>query len=126
MEKKRKMITLAVNGGIGFGAKMNARQLLIISKYLEEGQEIELTTFQQLYIKVPEDRVELAKEEFVEAGLTCYPVGRFVKSLRTCNFCKGAEAEGMPVAVELNKRMAGKEASLYSKAGIYGMSYWLW
>ncbi len=31
-----------------------------------------------------------------------------MKSLRTCNFCKGAEEEGMPVAIELNKRLAGK------------------
>ena len=31
-----------------------------------------------------------------------------MKSLRTCNFCKGAEQEGMPVAIELNNRIAGK------------------
>ncbi len=31
-----------------------------------------------------------------------------MKSLRTCNFCKGSEEEGMPVAIELNKRIAGK------------------
>src|SRR5699024_4979364 len=36
-----------------------------------------------------------------------YPVGNYVKSLRTCNFCKGFEEEGMPVAIELNKRIAG-------------------
>lgn len=112
MEKKKKMVTLAVNGGIGFGAKMNAEQLLVISKYLEEEQEIELTTFQQLYVKIPDDKIEIAKKEFEEAGLSCYPVGRYVKSLRTCNFCKGAEAEGMSVAKELNKRIAGKEVPL--------------
>ena len=48
------------------------------------------------------------KEEFSKIGLKCYPVGPYVKSLRTCNFCKGAEEEGMPIAVELNERFSGK------------------
>lgn len=101
-------ITLAVNGGISFGSKLSAKQLMLIAEYMEEGDELELTTFQQLYIQVPESDLEFVKEKFQEAGLSCYPVGNFVKSLRTCNFCKGAEEEGMPVAVELNRRIAGK------------------
>jgi NAD(P)H-nitrite reductase large subunit len=41
-------------------------------------------------------------------GLNCFPVGNVVKSLRTCNFCKGEIEEGIPVAKEINKRTAGK------------------
>lgn len=107
MEQSEKMIKLAVNGGISFGAKLNAKQLAVIAEYMNEGDELELTTFQQLYIEVLESKVEFVKERFNEVGLSCYPVGNFVKSLRTCNFCKGAEEEGMPVAIELNKRIAG-------------------
>ncbi|MFC7686665.1 nitrite reductase [Ureibacillus sp. GCM10028918] len=103
-----KKIKIAVNGGIGFGAKLNSKQLITISKYMNEDEELELTTFQQLYIEIPEDKKEEIMEEFQNVGLACYPVGNFVKSLRTCNFCKGEEEEGMPVAKELNRRIAGK------------------
>jgi precorrin-3B C17-methyltransferase len=106
-ETMDKMIKLAVNGGISFGSKLNARQLLVLAKYMDDDQELELTTFQQLYIEIPESRKDEAVAEFDQAGLSYYPVGNFVKSLRTCNFCKGAEEEGMPVAIELNKRIAG-------------------
>lgn len=75
---------------------------------MNENDELELTTFQQLYIEIPENRKEEIMEEFESVGLACYPVGNFVKSLRTCNFCKGEEREGMPVAKELNRRFAGK------------------
>lgn len=108
MNQIEKKVKLAVNGGISFGAKLNAKQLAVIAEYMNDGDELELTTFQQLYIEVLESKVELVKEKFKEVGLSCYPVGNFVKSLRTCNFCKGEEEEGMPVAIELNKRIAGK------------------
>jgi precorrin-3B C17-methyltransferase len=107
MENSQKKIKIAVNGGINFGAKLTAKQLLMIAKYLEDEAELELTTFQQLYLEIPEDKKEEIIKEFEQAGLHCYPVGNFVKSLRTCNFCKGAEEEGMPVAIELNRRIAG-------------------
>lgn len=109
MKIEEKKVKLAINGGISFGAKLNAKQLVVIAEYMNEGDELELTTFQQLYIDVVESKVELVKHKFMEVGLSCYPVGNFVKSLRTCNFCKGAEEEGMPVAIELNKRIAGKQ-----------------
>ncbi|KZD75890.1 NAD(P)/FAD-dependent oxidoreductase [Bacillus cereus] len=108
MKSNEKMVKIAVNGGISFGAMLNGKQLLAIAEYLNDGDELELTTFQQLYIEVPESNVEQVKESFREVGLSCYPVGNFTKSLRTCNFCKGEEEEGMPVAIELNKRIAGK------------------
>lgn len=108
MSKSESLVKLAVNGGITFGSKLNAKQLSVITKYMNEDDELELTTFQQLYIDVQESKLELIKEKFNEVGLSCYPVGNFVKSLRTCNFCKGSEEEGMPVAIELNKILAGK------------------
>lgn len=119
MEKQEKM-KLAINGGIGFGAKLNAKQLVAISKYMGQDEELELTTFQQLYVEVPVDKQEEIIEEFTRVGLACYPVGNFVKSLRTCNFCKGEEAEGMPVAKELNRRIAGKPVPVTLKAAYTG------
>jgi precorrin-3B C17-methyltransferase len=107
MENHQKKIKIAVNGGINFGSKLSAKQLVTMAKYLDEEQEIEVTTFQQLYMEVPEEKKDEVIREFESVGLHCYPVGNFVKSLRTCNFCKGAEEEGMPVAIELNKRIAG-------------------
>jgi NAD(P)H-nitrite reductase large subunit len=119
MEKQEKM-KLAINGGIGFGAKLNAKQLVAISKYMGQDEELELTTFQQLYVEVPVDKQEEIIEEFTRVGLACYPVGNFVKSLRTCNFCKGEEAEGMPVAKELNRRIAGIPVPVTLKAAYTG------
>jgi precorrin-3B C17-methyltransferase len=101
-------IKLAINGGIDFGSKLTAKQLLTIAKYMSDTDQLELTTFQQLYIEIPEENAVEIQKEFQNVGLHCYPVGNFVKSLRTCNFCKGAEEEGMPTAIELNKRIAGK------------------
>jgi precorrin-3B C17-methyltransferase len=115
-----KKIKIAINGGIGFGAKLNAKQLVAISKYMNEDEELELTTFQQLYIEIPEIQKEEIIEEFERVGLTCYPVGNFVKSLRTCNFCKGEEEEGMPVAKEVNRRIAGKPVPFTLKVAYTG------
>jgi precorrin-3B C17-methyltransferase len=115
-----KKVKLAVNGGISFGAKLNAKQLLLIAEYLGEGEELELTTFQQLYIEVSEDSLEKVKETFRSIGLACYPIGNYVKSLRTCNFCKGSEEEGMPVAIELNERIAGKPVPFTLKPAYTG------
>ncbi len=120
MESDVKKIKIAVNGGIGFGAKLNSKQLITISKYMNEDDELELTTFQQLYIEIPEVRKDEIIDEFKSVGLSCYPVGNFVKSLRTCNFCKGEEREGMPVAKELNRRFAGKAVPVTLKMAYTG------
>jgi precorrin-3B C17-methyltransferase len=106
MMESDKKIKIAINSGVGFGSKLSAKQLLVIAKYLGE-EELELTTFQQLYLEISEAKKDEIIAELEQAGLHCYPVGNYVKSLRTCNFCKGAEEEGMPVAIELNKRIAG-------------------
>lgn len=120
MEDSGEKIKIAINGGIGFGAKLNSKQLVTISKYMNEDEELELTTFQQLYIEIPEDKKEEVIEEFQSVGLACYPVGNFIKSLRTCNFCKGEEEEGMPVAKELNRRIAGKAVPFTLKVAYTG------
>ncbi|WP_370223065.1 nitrite reductase [Cytobacillus sp.] len=120
MGNDSKKIKLAINGGIGFGAKLSSKQLLMISKYMDEDEELELTTFQQLYIEIPENKKEEIIEEFQHVGLACYPVGSFVKSLRTCNFCKGEEEEGMSVAKEINRRIAGKPVPFTIKVAYTG------
>lgn len=120
MEQDVKKIKIAINGGIDFGAKLSAKQLITLSKYMNEDETLELTTFQQLYIEIPEDQKEEIIEEFQSVGLACYPVGNFVKSLRTCNFCKGEEEEGMPVAKELNRRVAGKPVPFTLKVAYTG------
>lgn len=109
MVKEKKYIPLAVNGGIDFGAKLKPKQLAVLGEYLDEDTEIELTTLQQLIVQIPEEELEHAKRRFDEVDLHYYKVGKFVKSLRTCNFCKGEKEEGMPVAKELNRRIAGQE-----------------
>ncbi|PUB10612.1 nitrite reductase [Paenisporosarcina sp. OV554] len=115
-----KTIQIAVNGGIAFGAKLNAKQLMTLASYLPQDAEIELTTFQQLYLEIEEDKFEEIKKEFEQVGLHCYPVGNFVKSLRTCNFCKGSEEEGMPVAKEINRRISGIPVPLTLKPAYTG------
>ncbi|MGG0717186.1 nitrite reductase [Robertmurraya massiliosenegalensis] len=122
MENQETMIKLAVNGGISFGAKLNAKQLIVIAEYMDDDSELELTTFQQLYIEIPESRSEEITEKFHEVELSVYPVGNVVKSLRTCNFCKGAEEEGMPVAIELNKRISGKPVPFTLRPAYTGCS----
>lgn len=114
------MMKLAVNGGISFGAKLNSKQLLTLARYLKDEDEIEITTFQQLYVDVPEEKLDDIKEEFKKVGLHCYPVGNFVKSLRTCNFCKGELEEGMPVAKEINRRIAGRPVPFTLKPAYTG------
>lgn len=75
MDNKRKKIKIAVNGGIDFGAKLSAKQLLLIAKHMDDNDQLELTTFQQIYIEVFEDDKDRIIGEFEKAGLHCYPVG---------------------------------------------------
>lgn len=113
-------IKIAVNGGIDFGSNLNATQLITIAKYLEANETLELTTFQQLYLSINEKDKDHIIAELQSVGLSCYPVGQYVKSLRTCNFCKGEEEEGMPVAKEINKRTAGLEVPFTLKIAYTG------
>ncbi|MFS0752806.1 nitrite reductase [Oceanobacillus sp. 1P07AA] len=118
--KTNKYIPMAVNGGIGFGAKLKPKQLAVLGNYLDEDTEIELTTLQQLIVQIPEAELEEAQRTFDEVGLHYYKVGKYVKNLRTCNFCKGEEEEGMPVAKELNRRIAGQEVPFTLKPAYTG------
>lgn len=117
---EEKTIKIAVNGGISFGSKLTGKQLLVLASYMKEEEKIELTTFQQLYVDVPESVLDEAVLAFEGAGLECYPVGNYVKSLRTCNFCKGELEEGMPIAKELNRRIAGKPVPFTLKPAYTG------
>ena len=119
-EETMEKIKLAVNGGIGFGSKLTAKQLLTLANYLGEDEVLELTTFQQLYIEIPVNQKDEIIKELQQVGLSCYPVGNYIKSLRTCNFCKGAEEEGMPVAIEINRRIAGIPVPFTLKAAYTG------
>ncbi|RSK26679.1 nitrite reductase [Bacillus sp. HMF5848] len=108
MTTESKYTKLAINGGIGFGAMLTGKQLKTVIDLLGEDTAFELTTFQQLYVDVRVNEVDEIKRKLEQVGFSCYPVGLYVKSLRTCNFCQGAEEEGMPIAIELNRRIAGK------------------
>ncbi|WP_408011493.1 hypothetical protein ACJROX_15135 [Pseudalkalibacillus sp. A8] len=59
-------VTIAVNGGIEFGAKLTPKQLMILSSY---DTEIELSTFQQLYVEVRKEDVKQISQELQEFGL---------------------------------------------------------
>lgn len=114
-------VKIAVNGGISVGgSRLTAQQLVTIAKYLGDNDTLELTTFQQLYIEVNIEERDSVMKELEAVGLSCYPVGNYVKSLRTCNFCKGAEEEGLSVAQEINRRIAGKEVPFTLKAAYTG------
>ncbi|MGN8845414.1 hypothetical protein ACTNDN_21675 [Niallia sp. HCP3S3_B10] len=63
-------IKIAVNGGIQFGAKLNAKQLALLAKYLDEDQEVELTTFQQIYLEIPQSNATEIMQEFRLSGLS--------------------------------------------------------
>jgi precorrin-3B C17-methyltransferase len=74
----KKMVTPAVNGGIGFGSKLSSKQLMTLARFLDPESEIELTTFQQLYIQVPNEELEKVIRELEKVGLSCYKTGPYV------------------------------------------------
>lgn len=53
MTNDKKYVALAVNGGIGIGAQLKPKQLVVLGEYLDEDTEIELTTLKQLVVQVP-------------------------------------------------------------------------
>lgn len=78
------MVKLAGNGGIAFGSILNAKQLAVMADYIGEGDELELTTSQQLYIEVVERKVAgmtdrfKAAEKYSEHGKRREPFFKFV------------------------------------------------
>ncbi|WP_442595741.1 nitrite reductase [Neobacillus sp. D3-1R] len=105
------MKLFAVTPGFEVGGSIfKPEQLSVLGNVLGDKARIELTNFQQLYVELDEDSdVEMVKEKLKSVGLQIYPVGSYVKSLKTCSFCQGAEVEGLPTALALNDAVAGQE-----------------
>lgn len=115
------MIKFAVTPGFEVGGSLfTPNQLALLGSVIGDNARIELTTFQQLYVEMDEERYNDIKQKLQEAGLLIYPVGNYVKSLRTCSFCQGAEAEGLPVAIALNDAVAGQEVPSPLRIGYTG------
>jgi precorrin-3B C17-methyltransferase len=104
------MLLFAVTPGFEVGGSIfKPEQLGVLGAVLGENARIELTNFQQLYVELDEEaNVEEIQKKLRAVGLKIYPVGAFVKSLKTCSFCQGAEVEGLPTALALNEAVAGQ------------------
>lgn len=75
---------------------------------MNDGDELELTTFQQLYIEVLESKVEFIQDQFEAVGLACYPVRSFVESLTNePALIKIVGSRILPTYVFENKLMLG-------------------
>ncbi|MCF6094120.1 nitrite reductase [Microaerobacter geothermalis] len=115
------MKKFAVTPGFEVGGSLfKPDQLALLGSIVGKNAKIELTSFQQLYVEMNEDQVEEVTKKLKEAGLQIYPVGPYVKSLKTCSFCQGAEEEGLHVAAALNKAIAGMEAPSALRVGYTG------
>ncbi|MEX2105236.1 MAG: nitrite reductase, partial [Bacilli bacterium] len=102
------------------GSLFKPEQLAVLGSIVGDNARIELTSFQQLYVEMDEDRLDEVTEQLKATGLLIYPVGAYVKSLKTCSFCQGAEAEGLHVAIALNEAVAGTEVPSPLKVGYTG------
>jgi precorrin-3B C17-methyltransferase len=102
------------------GSLFRPEQLAALGTIVGKDTKIELTSFQQLYIEIEEEQADEIGQKLKEHGLLIYPVGAYVKSLRTCSFCKGAEEEGLHVAVALNDAVAGQAVPRSMKIGYTG------
>lgn len=105
--------------GVG-GNQFTAMQWNAINDVLADEAKIEITTFKQLYIEVPENQFNEIKEQLLIAGLEVYPTGFFTKNLISCNFCRGADEAGLTVAESLNKAIAGIPVPSPLKVGYAG------
>lgn len=114
-------IKFAVTPGFEVGGSLfKPKQLAALSSIVGDDSKIEITSFKQLYIEIDEERASEIQEKLENEGLMIYPVGPYVKSLRTCSFCQGAEAEGLHVALALNKAVAGIEVPSTLRIGYTG------
>ncbi|UOF91050.1 nitrite reductase [Fodinisporobacter ferrooxydans] len=103
------------------GPMLTARDLAKISEIVGEEAKIEITTFQQLIVEMKDDeQAEHAKSELLAYGLKVYEVGFVVKNVSVCNFCKGAEEEGLDVAKKLNHAIAGLKVPFPLRVGYTG------
>ena len=90
------------------GQGLGPEQLGAVSTTLTAGETVEIAAQQYLVVTIGHDRVAEVTCGLERAGLLVYPLGRAVRPLRTCSFCKGPLVEGMPVAEELNSTVAGR------------------
>ncbi|KUO96171.1 nitrite reductase [Ferroacidibacillus organovorans] len=102
------------------GRRFTASDLSKIAELVGEDSDIELTTMQQLIVEMDELRAENAKEALRSRGMGVYEVGHVVKNLAVCNFCKGAESEGLEAARELDKAIAGRLVPFPVRVGYSG------
>lgn len=117
MQMKKFAVTPGFQTG---GTIFKPEQLALLGSIVGQEAKIELTTFKQLYVEMPEDRLEEVKNELAGIGLEIYPAGFATKSLITCNFCRGASEAGLEVAEALNKAIAGIEMPSPLKIGYAG------
>lgn len=82
-------------------------QLAMLGQTIGADADVELTTVQQLIVRMPAEQAEAAHAKLEAAGLRIYPVGTVTKNLRTCSFCKGDEEEGFAAALSLDAAVAG-------------------
>lgn len=114
-------VIIAVNPPIQVGGSLfTPDQLAKIGALAEEGMNIEMTPFKQLYIELPLERRDYVANELSKIGLEVTPPGFVVKSLIVCNFCKGAEEGGLETARRLNQAIAGEDTPTPLKVGFAG------
>ncbi|MDF2627578.1 MAG: nitrite reductase [Symbiobacteriaceae bacterium] len=91
----------------GLKHKFTGRQLAALGAAVGDDASVELTTVQQLLVRMDASRWESARAVIAEQGMKIYPVGEVVKNVRACGFCQGDDVEGYPAAVALDEAVAG-------------------
>ncbi|WP_047155433.1 nitrite reductase [Aneurinibacillus tyrosinisolvens] len=114
-------ITFAVSPEIRVGGSVfTPDDLMAIGEIVGTDAKIELTTFQQLIVEMEEEKAAEAKQRLLLRGLCVYDTGSVVKNLSICNFCKGAEVEGLNAAKNLNDTIAGIPVPFTMRVGYTG------
>jgi precorrin-3B C17-methyltransferase len=116
-----KRVQFAVSPEIRVGGSVfTPADMVAIGQIVGEDAQIELSTFQQLIVKMNEEKAEDAKKALREKGLCVYETGSVVKNLSVCSFCKGAEIEGLEAARNLNDTIAGMSVPFTLRVGYTG------
>lgn len=118
-EPKKVKFAVAPELRVG-GSNFTSEELKQVMELIGDGAQIELTTLQQLIVETLTEDAEALKQQIQGIGLKVYEVGRVVKNLTGCSFCKGAEAEGLESARSLNEVIAGMPVPFTLRAGYTG------
>ena len=111
----------AVTPGFGVGGTIfRPEQLTLLGSIVGEEAKIEMTTFKQLYVAVPEEKLQEVQQQLQQAGYEIQPAGFYTKNLIACNFCRGAEEAGLDVAEALDQAIAGHPVPSPLKIGYAG------